>query len=291
MAVPEVLRPLRIDHWHKNGFVLLGVVAALKTTPAPWDVERVWHIVLSLASACLMSSANYGINEILDAPFDRHHPTKRTRPLAVGTVSVSSVFLLAVLCAVASLAIAASIGPLLVLTDAVFFISGLAYNVPPVRAKDVPFLDVLVESANNPIRLGFGWFAIRTGSPPLSLVIAFWAIGALLMTSKRFAEFRSAGGDAFIVRYRKSFAGYTDESLHIAMVLYACLFAFSYGILMQKYAPRLILMFPFVLVFLGWWFALCYEPHSIVQEPERLIRRPWFVLYCCATFGLLVLLV
>ncbi|TMA73045.1 MAG: hypothetical protein E6J72_20050 [Deltaproteobacteria bacterium] len=71
MAVPEVLRPLRIDHWHKNGFVLLGVVAALKTTPAPWDVERVWHIVLSLASACLMSSANYGINEILDAPFDR----------------------------------------------------------------------------------------------------------------------------------------------------------------------------------------------------------------------------
>jgi len=155
----------------------------------------------------------------------------------------------------------------------------------------VPFLDVIVESINNPIRLGFGWFAIRRDVPPLSLVVAFWAIGALLMTSKRFAEYRDAGGESFIVRYRKSFAGYTEESLHIAMVLYACLFAFSYGVLTQKYAPRLILVFPGVLVFLGWWFALCYEVGSIVQEPERLIGRPWFALYCCAMFALLVLLV
>ncbi len=291
LALPPVLRPLRIDHWHKNGFVLLGVIAALKASGSPPPHERAAAVVLTLLAACLMSSANYAINEILDAPSDRHHPTKRTRPLAVGSVSVGAVLLVATICAVASLLLAASVGRLVVASDLAFFVSGLAYNVPPVRAKDVPFLDVIVESINNPIRLGFGWFAIRDDVPPLSLVIAFWAIGALLMTSKRFAEYRDAGGESFIVRYRKSFAGYTEESLHIAMVLYACLFAFSYGLLTQKYAPRLILVFPGVLVFLGWWFALCYEVGSIVQEPERLIARPWFAVYCCAMFALLVLLV
>jgi 4-hydroxybenzoate polyprenyltransferase len=289
--LPESLRPLRLDHWHKNGFVLLGVVAALKTAHPPLTAHTVGAVLMSLMAACLMSSTNYAINEILDAPSDRHHPTKCTRPLAVGTVSVSSVVALAAICAIVSLALAWAVHPLLVATDVVFFFSGLTYNVPPVRAKDVPFVDVLVESANNPIRLGFGWFAVRQGWPPLSLVVAFWAIGALLMTSKRFSEFRDAGGRSFIVRYRKSFAGYTEESLHIAMVLYACLFAFSYGLLTQQYAPRLTLMFPGVLVFLGWWFALCYEAGSIVQEPERLLTRPWFALYCCAMFGLLVVLV
>ena len=37
---------------------------------------------------------------------------------------------------------------------------GLAYNVPPVRLKEWPYLDVLSESVNNPLRLALGWFAL-----------------------------------------------------------------------------------------------------------------------------------
>jgi len=40
------------------------------------------------------------------------------------------------------------------------WVMGIAYNVPPLRTKEWPYLDVLSESINNPIRLLLGWFAL-----------------------------------------------------------------------------------------------------------------------------------
>jgi len=187
--------------------------------------------------------------------------------------------------------IAASVGAGLAWSDAVPFLSGLVYNVPPIRAKDVPFLDVVVASFNNPIRLAMGWFAVPGSHalPPVSLAITFWAIGALLMTAKRFAEIRDLRS-ADLLRYRRSFQGYTDESLHNAMVVHACLFAFSFGVVTEKYAPELMLLIPFVLIFIGWYFHLSYQPRSVVKEPERLIGNVPFVSYCLAVFVLLLVL-
>jgi len=46
-----------------------------------------WAWRSTCASACfgdLDASSNYVINEMLDAPFDRLHPTKKNRPSACG---------------------------------------------------------------------------------------------------------------------------------------------------------------------------------------------------------------
>src|SRR5205809_286297 len=74
-------------------------------------------------------------------------------------------------------------------------ISGVVYNVPPLRLKDRAFLDVIAESFNNPIRLWLGYYALVDARhvPPLSIVLAWWSFGALLMTGKRYAEFRFIG--------------------------------------------------------------------------------------------------
>src|SRR3546814_4458791 len=72
-----------------------------------------------------------------------------------------------------------------------FAAQGLAYNVPPLRTKDVPYLDVLSESVNNPLRLAIGWAMIDPGSlPPVSIIIAYWFGGAFLMGTKRLSEYR-----------------------------------------------------------------------------------------------------
>ncbi len=39
----------------------------------------------------------------------------------------------------------------------IFALQGVVYNVPPFRTKDRPYLDVISESINNPIRLTIGW--------------------------------------------------------------------------------------------------------------------------------------
>src|SRR4030095_6921899 len=78
----------RIDHWFKNVFVVPGIVVALGTDPLVDRSVLAWRVVVGLLAVCLIASSNYTLNELVDAPYDRHHPTKHTRPVPAGQVSV-----------------------------------------------------------------------------------------------------------------------------------------------------------------------------------------------------------
>ena len=100
------------------------------------------------------------------------------------------------------------------------WVMGMLYNVPPVRTKEWPYLDVLSESVNNPIRLLLGWFALVTDHvPPVSLVISYWMVGAFFMAMKRYAEYRHIGDPRVAAAYRRSFGYYTEERLLVSLVL------------------------------------------------------------------------
>ena len=45
---------------------------------------------------------------------------------------------------------------------------GCVYNIPPVRSKDLPYVDVLSEAINNPIRMLAGWFIVTSVTVALS---------------------------------------------------------------------------------------------------------------------------
>src|SRR6478752_8825727 len=86
----EYLKIARPDHWLKNIFILFGhVVAWALVLDFQWDGHLISVAILSLIPACLIASANYILNEILDAPFDAMHPTKKHRGIPAGKVKVS----------------------------------------------------------------------------------------------------------------------------------------------------------------------------------------------------------
>src|ERR1700752_2956411 len=82
------LRIARVDHWIKNVFVLPGIVVAASMDRSVLNSGLAVRVAIGLLSLCLMSSSNYVINESLDAPFDRYHPSKSNRPVPSGQVSV-----------------------------------------------------------------------------------------------------------------------------------------------------------------------------------------------------------
>ena len=107
------------------------------------------------------------------------------------------------------------------LSGAWLLVMGLIYNVPPVRAKELPYIDVLTESINNPIRLLLGWFAVTSVEfPPVSLLLSYWFVGAFFMASKRFSEYRMIADKAAAGAYRKSFRWYDEQKLLISMFFY-----------------------------------------------------------------------
>ncbi|MFZ0709391.1 MAG: UbiA family prenyltransferase [Terrimicrobiaceae bacterium] len=276
----EYLKVLRPDHWLKNVFILFGHLVAIALLPAEvpqGTLELVSRIVLSLIPACLIASANYIINEILDAPFDRMHPTKRLRPVPSGTVKISVLWAMMAAITVAGFALAAYwFNAAYVVSLALLLASGVLYNVEPFRLKDRAYVDVIAESFNNPIRLWLGWYALLPANsfPPLSIVLAWWFFGALLMAGKRYAEFRFIGDARRSGDYRKSFRVYTERSLILSMVTHANFFCFSMGIAIAIYRPNLVFVFPLVVVAICVYLHRAMSEESARLEPEHLLKSP-----------------
>ena len=289
-AIPawvEYLRPLRFDHWIKNLVVPVGSLLALAARRSYPDAGDVVAMLLAFLVSGLVSSVNYAVNEILDAPFDARHPTKRDRPIPAGRVRVGP--LLVLTAAVALLAFGLAwrfLPPGVVAGGAGLFVAGLVYNLPPLRLKDWPYLDAVTEALTNPIRIAIGWYAVGSGAPPVLLLVAVWAFGAFLMTGKRLAELRLLGDLA--ARYRPTFRAYSVTGLFVIQLLHALVGFAALARLVVMERPAVLPALPLVAVLLGWAFKMTFEPESPLIDPEHLYRRPVFLLVAILVFALLV---
>jgi decaprenyl-phosphate phosphoribosyltransferase len=294
MNINAYLSVIRPDHWLKNVFILFGHGAAFVLLGMHLSWHVTWLVVLSLLPACFVASANYVLNEILDAPFDRLHPTKKARAVASGDAKERVLWVLMGLLLVGGFVVAwpffnaAYLVSLLLL-----FLSGLVYNVPPLRLKDRAFMDVIAESFNNPIRLWLGWYAIapQNSFPPLSIIMAWWMFGALLMTGKRYAEYRFINSPERSGAYRRSFKTYTEKSLLIAMITYANLFCFCAGTAVAVYRPNLVFAFPAVVVAIIAYFNTAITSQGARLEPEQLLKSPLLILCILLTLALTIFLI
>jgi decaprenyl-phosphate phosphoribosyltransferase len=269
----------RPDHWTKNFFMLpglfLGMLAARKSFGEVWQ-----PLLVGLAATCLISSANYTINEWLDRHFDRFHPKKRSRPSVSGRIKPAGVYTEYVLLAAGGLALAGSLNQRVFEASFLLLAMGILYNVRPFRTKDRAYLDVVSESINNPIRLCMGWLiAVPTSFPPSSVLLGYWFGGAFLMAVKRFAEFRTIGDRTVAGEYRRSFKFYTEESLLASAVFHAMAASLFLGVFLVKHRVELIISFPFIALLFAWYLRMGYDEDSAAQHPERLLGQRKFMLY------------
>src|SRR3984885_12109585 len=265
----------RLDHSIKNLFVLPGVIVPLSVDPSLFNLHLVKTLVLAFVSITLVACSNYVINEVLDAPFDRLHPVKKNRPAARGLVNIPLAYVQWILMMVAGVAIGWTISRPFAVTALVLWLMGCAYNIKPLRTKDVPYLDVLTESVNNPLRMLLGWYAVAAWLvPPLSLLMAYWMIGCYFMALKRFSELREIGDHGVAGAYRASFKRYTAESLLVSVVFYASTGMLFFGAFVIRYRIELLLGFPLVALVMAIYFKLAFEHSSAAQHPEKLYREP-----------------
>lgn len=281
----------RPDNWLKNIFILPGIFFAAAVYKLNVDVAFIGISVIGIISACLIASANYVINEYLDAEFDKYHPLKKKRTSVVRVVNPVIVYAEYAALLVTGLLLAYSISMPFFYTGAFLLFMGLIYNVRPFRSKERVFVDVLSESVNNPIRFLLGWFLVTACTPgleessfisefpPLSIIVAYWMGGAFLMATKRFAEYRLIGNPALAGLYRRSFQYYTENSLLISMFFYAITCAFFMGIFLIKNRIEMLLSFPFFALLFAWYLKIGLLKDSPVQGSEKLYTRKWFMTY------------
>lgn len=309
MAAASVLRPVsgvvplgtrlkahlsiaRLDHSIKNVFVLPGIAVPLSLVRIPLNRIFFHHIFYGFLSVTLIACSNYVLNEVVDAPSDRFHPTKKMRPAACSLISFPSGYAQWILMMAAGLLLGRLVSWQFTVTAAALWIMGCLYNIPPIRIKDLPYLDVLAESVNNPLRMLLGWYMVTVVLvPPASLLIAYWMVGAYFMALKRFSEYRQLQNPSLATAYRKSFRYYTEPSMLVSVTFYASAAMLFFGAFIMRYRVELVLSFPFVALVMAIYFRLAFEPESAAQNPEKLYREPLLIgaiLVCLAAMVLLL---
>jgi decaprenyl-phosphate phosphoribosyltransferase len=279
-AIRDYVAIARPDHWCKNAFMVLGVLLAYFHHPEILGWATTARILWAVAATCLLASSNYVLNEILDAPTDREHPIKRTRPIPSGRVWIPLAYLEWILLGTVGLVMATALNRPFAYSALSLLIMGLIYNVPPIRSKDWPYVDVLSESINNPIRLLLGWFAVTaTEIPSISLLASYWMIGAFLMATKRFSEYRSIGDPEAAGAYRNSFRYYDERRLLVSMFFYTTCFALFLGVFIIRYHLELMLLAPLVAGFVCYYMVVTLKPDSAAQNPEKLYKERGLMAY------------
>jgi len=156
-SIKKLALLLRLSHWTKAAFVLLGVFysGSLKFLP---------DALLAAFAFCLISSAVYIYNDIQDREEDRAHPHKCRRPMACGEVSLNFALSLLGLLLVGGLALAWSISTTLAALLGLYLLINLAYNH---LLKDWVVVDVLCIASGFMLR-------VLAGTVGIGLPISWW---------------------------------------------------------------------------------------------------------------------
>ncbi len=197
------LRLARPKQWTKNGFVLAGVVFSGEALQAP----SVAAALLAFLAFCALSGAVYSANDVLDIAEDRKHPTKRSRPIANGEISVRVATLYAALLAAAGLTLAFFLGPGVGLVGLAYLLLQAVYA--PIL-KHVAILDVMSISTGFVLRALAGVAAVGEFISPW-LVVCTGLLTLFLGFSKRRYELYVLGEGA--EAYRKNLKDYSVQML------------------------------------------------------------------------------
>ncbi len=284
--IRDWMRLLRIRQWYKNLIIFLPLVFG-ETLFQAAAVERT---VLGFLALCLVSSANYVINDIADREKDRRNPEKAGRPLASGAIRPGAAGVMATVLVICSVLLALSLsGAFLAFVLGLFLLTQL-YTF---WLKDEPFADILAIATNFVLRTVSGAFVIAIGFDPYVHISAWlllcpFFLALFLASAKREAEYALLKEKA--KDHRATLGKYAKETTRSLLLVSTTLLIASYA-LYTFYSPYpgLWLTLPFVLYAVFRFAAAAEEGSSLARHPEEAMLDARF-LAAGAITGLIVLL-
>ncbi len=290
MNIKPYISIARIDNWTKNLVMLLGLGLAYMLAEPGVSGEYMFVVYVFL-SLCFASSANYVLNETIDAKSDRSHPIKKQRASVKYDLDKRMVVAEYFMLVSAALFMAMQVHINAAYCIGFYIVAAWFYNIPPLRFKDKAYADVLLESANYPIRIVLGWLCVLPEAlPPSSILMLGLAGGGFAMSLKRLAELQLFASREQAVAYRKSYAVYSLHSLSVSAFVYGLFTVFGMTILALKYKTEMVLVVPVLVVWMAWYFLMGLGQRLEVIYPERLLKNKMFLLLTLLLFSATIML-
>lgn len=283
-----LLKSSRPHQWVKNLFVAAPLVFAVRIGEA----VALLRTLAAVLCFCVLSSAVYLLNDIVDVEKDRAHPLKRFRPIASGALPLPVARIAAFAFAGVGLAGAALLRTNFLAVAVGYLLLNLAYSF---ALKRVAFLDVAC------ISLGF-LLRVLGGATAIPVEASLWLMGCTLLLAgflgfgKRAHELRVSG-----VRggsQRDVLGSYNPVALRWLLVLLAGLTVMVYAAYTQSshalgfFRTRsLALTVPFVAFGIGRFLWLTSRKFDDESPTESMLRDRPFVANLIAYAAVIVVVI
>lgn len=200
----ELLRPTQ---WVKNVVIFAGPAAGLKLSSA----VSVGQAIVAFVVFCLVASATYAINDVLDRKADASHPTKRDRPVARGAIRPP----LALGMAFVLVSAGALLGTLLLNSGftavlLLYFAMTLTYSL---FLKERVILDVIIVATGFVLRAWAGSLAVGVATSEW-LVACVFTLCLFMGFGKRRCEIAMFGNINDAAQHRRTLLRYTPDLLN-----------------------------------------------------------------------------
>ena len=188
----QAISACRIRQWSKNLLVFGAPLFSFR-----FGDLSIWKLsIAAFLSFCLISSAIYILNDIIDIESDRKHPRKRNRPIAAGSLTIKRATFIAILLAMSSFLLAKQINISLIVIIVLYVLIQLAYSL---RLKKEPLLDIFCIATGFLLRASAGGMSAELYISPWFL-LTVWLLSLFLAIEKRKAELRVVEEQGVITR-------------------------------------------------------------------------------------------
>ena len=200
----DLVRP---SQWVKNVVVFAGPAAGLRLL----SPESLTQATLAFAAFCLIASAGYAINDVIDREADASHPIKRRRPVARGAIKPATALTIGGVLFVAAVA-----ATTLLLNRAVtvvvtaYFVMTVAYSLTLKRRM---ILDVIVIATGFVLRAWAGSLAVGVVTSEW-LVVCMFTLCLFMGFGKRRCELTMIGNVDEARQHRRTLVRYTPDLLN-----------------------------------------------------------------------------
>lgn len=212
----------RPKQWAKNVLVFVAPAAAGVLN----DTYRIRLTIIGFIALCMVSSATYLLNDVLDVESDRSHPTKRFRPIASGDLPIGVAVAMSIVLFLAGVAVAWSDNTSLILVVVLYAVLTTAYSF---IFKKISILDLVILSSGFILRLLAGAYAAEVDVSDWFLLISLFG-SMFIAAAKRYAEKQELGDRAAELRptlgvYSLSYLSFIRNVSVAALVMSYCLWA------------------------------------------------------------------
>jgi decaprenyl-phosphate phosphoribosyltransferase len=278
--LPALLRGMRPRHWAKNVLVFAAPGAAgVLTRP-----EVLGRASVAFVALCLAASAVYLVNDVIDAPSDRRHATKRARPVAAGVLDERTALVAAGVLLAAAAAAGGALGIRFALVVGLYVVLSLAYSL---RLQRVPVIDLAIVASGFVIRAVAGGIATGVAPSAWFLILACSA-AAFVVAGKRLSDVL-AGHEGSVPYPAAYLRGIWVLAGSVSVTAY-CLWAFAVPHTVDGVAWSQVSIIPFALAILRYAYGIeqgeAAAPELVFLRDRVLlgITLAWVVVYAAGVY-------